>query len=275
MPSPFPGMDPYLEHPTIFPGLHNRLVAVLSESLQAKLPPPSFAEIGERVWVEVSQRFIEPDARVLRSDRTAGEHGEDEQGGGAATTATTRSRPVVVTVPHDERRETLVEIRVPRDEGERLVTAIELLSLSNKTPGERGRELYFRKQRELLDSPTHLVEIDLLRGGVHSTAVPLDRLISQVGPFDYHLSIHRFDRFEDFLVYPFRLEDCLPEVAIPLLPGDPDVLIELQDVFNRGYDTGPYRRRIRYAEDALVPPLRPGASSWAADVLQAAGIAPR
>ena len=68
MPSPFPGMDPYLEHPAVFPGLHNRLIVVLSELLQAALPAPYYAEIGERVWVEVSQRFIEPDGIVLRPD---------------------------------------------------------------------------------------------------------------------------------------------------------------------------------------------------------------
>src|SRR3954470_10039879 len=108
MPSPFPGMDPYLESPAVFPGLHNRLIAALSERLQAELPPPYFAEIGERVWVEVSQRFIEPDANVLRDERVIGRL---EEAGRAATTAP-RSHPVVVTVPHDERREPSVEIRV-------------------------------------------------------------------------------------------------------------------------------------------------------------------
>src|SRR5438067_857226 len=119
MPSPFPGMDPYLEHPTVFPGLHNRLVAVLSEGLQAKLPPPYFAEIGERVWVEVSQRFIEPDASVLRGETTP-QRLEMGDGGRPPVAAAPRTRPVVVTVPHDERRETLVEIRAPREGGERL-----------------------------------------------------------------------------------------------------------------------------------------------------------
>jgi hypothetical protein len=258
-------MDPYLEHPAVFPGLHNRFIAVLSEFLQATLPAPYYAEIGERVWVEVSQRFIEPDTSVL--------HREPERGGtsGSVVMADTRSRPVVVTVPHDERREPLVEIRATGEGADRLVTAVELLSPSNKTPGERGRELYLRKQRELLDSPTHLVEIDLLRGGVHATAVPLDRLTALVGPFDYHVSVHRSDRFEDFLVYPIRLEERLPEVAIPLLPGDPDVPIDLQAVFDRAYDTGPYRRRIRYAESTLVPALRPDQSEWATRLIQNMG----
>lgn len=265
MPSPFPGMDPYLEHPAVFPGLHNRFIAVLSELLQAALPPPYFAEIGERVWVEVSQRFIEPDASVLV---------RETRGRGASepvAVAETSPRPVVVTVPHDERREPFVEIRVPGDGAERLVTAIELLSPSNKSPGERGRELYLRKQREVLDSTTHLVEIDLLRGGAHSPAVPLDRLSALVGAFDYHVCIHRFDRFEDFLVYPIVLREQLPEIAIPLLPGDPDLSVDLQVVFDRSYDTGPYRRRIRYAELAPVPPLEPDQFEWATRLIHDRG----
>ncbi len=254
MPSPFPGMDPYLERPTLFPGLHGRLIAVVSETLQERLPPPYFAEMGERVWVEVSQRFIEPDASVFR--------GVSEPGGSIAA-APVRSQPIIVTVPHDERRETFVEIRASGDDGERLVTAIEFLSPSNKTPGERGRELYLRKQRELIDSPAHLVEIDLLRGGMHTTAVPLDLLRARVGAFDYHVSVHRFDRFEDFLIYPIRLDERLPEIGLPLLPGDEDVALDLQAVFDRAYDIGPYRRRIRYAETTPIPPLRPEQAEWA------------
>jgi hypothetical protein len=254
MPSPFPGMDPYLEHPTIFPGLHNRLIAGISDALQAALPAPYFAEIGERVWVEVAQRFIEPDASIFR--------GPSEPGAIAALPI--RSRPVVVTVPHDERRESWVEIRTMAGGGdERLVTAVEILSPSNKTPGERGRDLYVRKQQEWLDRPAYLVEIDLLRGGLHTTAVPLDYLRASVEPYDYHVSIHRSDRFEDFLVYPIRLPEPLPEIAVPLLPGDPEVPIDLQAVFDRAYDVGPYRRRIRHREIKPTPALPGEYREWA------------
>ena len=265
MPSPFPGMDPYLERPPYFAGLHDQFVARLSESLQEHLPEPYYADIGQRVWVEVSTRSIGPDVDVLRRR-------EPERGapGGVALVEAPRSRPVTVTVPHDEFRETFVEIRVRQgdDGGERIVAAIEVLSPGNKAPGEHGRDLSLKKQRELLDSRTHLIEIDLLRGGTHSTAVPLGLLLEAAGAFDYHVSIHRFDRFEDFLVYPIRLEEPLPEIAIPLLPGDPDVPIDLQAVFDRAYDAGPYRRRVRYAEAEPVPPLRPDQAEWAAEVLK-------
>ena len=265
MPSPFPGMDPYLEHPEIFPDLHSRLNFCLSEALQAKLAPPYFAVIGRRAWIEVSLRYIEPDVHVLHRPR------ETAPGvaGGVAVANPSRSQPKVVRVPHDPRRETFIEVYARQGSDKRLVTTLEVLSLSNKTPGEQGRELYLRKQREILASQVHLVEIDLLRAGVHSTAVPREWAESEVGPCDYHVCIHHFDNFEDFLVYPIQLAESLPEIAIPLLPGDRPVLLDLQAVFDRCYDSGPYHYEIRYEVDQPVPPLSPEQATWAASLLDA------
>jgi hypothetical protein len=267
MPSPFPGMDPFLEHPAVFPGLHERLIAYLSESLQACLPEPYFAEIGERLWVETSERSIGPDVQVLQDeapDREGGVRGE----GPLATEVCTQ--PVVVTVPQDEFRETYIEI-FASGETERVVTAIEVLSLTNKTPGARGRELYLRKQHEILASQIHLVEIDVLRGGQHTTAVPFRPARDKAGPFDYHVCVHRFDNLEDYFVYPIRLQDQLPEIAIPLLPGDGDVVVDLQAVFQRSYDTGPYRRRIRYRQTAPVPAVDAERQAWMERLLDSLG----
>jgi hypothetical protein len=113
-----------------------------------------------------------------------------------------------------------------------------------------------------------LVEIDLLRGGEHTTAVPLDRARRKTGPFDYHVCIHHFDNLEDYFVYPVRLDERLPEIHVPLLPGDGAVSIDLQTVFDRCYDTGPYSRRVRYREMIPVPPLRPEHTEWAAGLLK-------
>ena len=172
MPSPFPGMDPFLELPSFFPGLHDRLITYLSESIKGHLPAPYFAEINERLWVEVSDRYIGPDVNLYRDESP--EPFTDANGGAAVATLTIpRTQPVVVHTPiweEDEFREPFLEIYAGGDR-ERLVTAIEVLSPANKTPGQHGRDLYFRKQRELLDSQVHLVEIDLLRGGEPTTAV--------------------------------------------------------------------------------------------------------
>ena len=261
MPSPFPGMDPYLEHPDLFPGLHDRLITYLGESLQPLLPDPYFADMGRRAWVEVSERFIEPDVEVLRT-RTRSRR-EDSESGGVAVASPAATRPVVVHIPHDERHETFLEIFVGRGKNRRLVTTIEVLSPTNKTPGEHGRDLYVRKQREMLGSKVHLVEIDLLRGGEHTTAVPRDRLLAKAGSFDYHVCVHQFDYWEDYFTYPIQLPDSLPTVSIPLLPGDEPVAVDLQAVFTRCYDTGPYLREIDYRHDRPLPSLTPQRARWA------------
>jgi len=73
MPSPFPGMDPFLEHPDFFPDLHGRFHVYLSEALQDALPPPYFAVINERLWVETTARYIEPDTDVMVGGWTVAE----------------------------------------------------------------------------------------------------------------------------------------------------------------------------------------------------------
>lgn len=259
MPSPFPGMDPFLEHPTFFPDLHDRLITHLSEALQGQLPNAYNAVIGSRVWVETSRRSIEPDIHVVKNN---GASPAEANGGGTTLATTTRTKPVVITVPHDQFRETRVEVFYGAFDNERLVTVIELLSLTNKTPGEQGRELYLRKQCEILESKVHLVEIDLLRGGWATTAVPHDLAIAQAGPFDYHVCIHRFDQLENYFVYPILLTEPLPEIAIPLLPGEKEIPLDLQALFQRCYHSGPYRRRLRYQEELLMPPVRPELAEW-------------
>ena len=264
MPSPFPGMDPFLEHPRFFPSVRGGMHAYIREALQPRLPAPYFADFNERVWVETSARNVEPDTTVIHGGVDAGQSEE----GGVALATRTRTHPLVFKVTDDERTEMFVEIRTRLgDEGERLVTVIEVLSPTNKTPGEKGRDLYLQKQREILASPVHLVEIDLLRGGEHTTPMSLERLHWKAGAFDYHVSVHRFDQPDLFFIYPWKLEEPLPEIAVPLLPGDGDVLLDLQPVFTRCYDTGPYRRRVRYDPARLVPPLSAERVTWVRQVL--------
>jgi hypothetical protein len=256
-------MDPFLEHPDIFPGLHDGMIAYLSEFLQIRLPAPYYATFGRRAWIEVSEPYVGPDVEV----RQRGHEHAAENSGGLIVVDRFLAAPVVIHVPHDERTETIVEIYMRRGSDRRLVTSMEVLSLANKSRGEHGRDLYLRKQREILASQVHLVEIDLLRSGEHTTAVPHDRLMRKVDRFDYHVCIHRFDHFEDYFVYPIQMNERLPDIAIPLLPPDEPVKIDLQSVFDRTYDAGPYRREIDYSHDAPEPPIPEGWASWANDIL--------
>lgn len=266
MPSPFPGMDPYLEHPDIFSDFHDSFIAYLREVIQSQLPAPYFAAIGRRTWIQISERFIGPDVQVLQQPAET-----EGAGGGVSLAVQPSAHPLVIHVPHDEQVEPLIEIYTGRGSDRRLVTAIEVLSLSNKTPGQHGRDLYLRKQREILQSQVHSVEIDLLRGGEHTTAVPKDRFESAAVPYDYHVCIHHYDNLEDYFVYPFQLAETLPEISVPLLPGEEQVPVALQQVLQRTYDAGPYSREIDYQVDSPVPPLSADQSAWAAGVLGARG----
>src|SRR5262245_61400895 len=137
MPSPFPGMDPFLEHPFYFPNLHSGFVYCMSESLQGNLPEPYFAVLNERLWVEAAGRLIEPDVDVLARGKK-----KPKPSNGAVAVAEARTRPIVIPILHDERRETYLDIRTRTGDKERVVTTIEVLSLTNKTRGQRGRKLY-------------------------------------------------------------------------------------------------------------------------------------
>jgi Protein of unknown function (DUF4058) len=272
MPSPFPGMDPFLEDPQVFPDLHDSLIILFKQALQSRLPKPYYATSNARTWLEVSQLIIKPDVNVLK-----GREGAPRQArttGGLAVASAARTQPVVVHVSPEEVREPFLEIYVDEPGGPRLVTSIEVLSPSNKTPGAHGRKPYRRKQRQVLRSKVHLVEIDLLRGGKHTSAVPLAAALRQAEPFDYHVCIRRFDHPADFVVYPIRLEQRLPEITIPLLPDVPAVPMDLQVVFDQSYDAGPYSRSVHYADTTPAPPLRPEQTEWATRLLREQGLIP-
>ena len=253
-------MDPYLENRAISPDFHDGFIAYLREAIQPRLPHPYYAALGRRAWVEVSERFVGPDLNVIKPRTEQSPTNETFLTRQNATLEV--ARPVVVTVPHDEQSETTIEIYIGRGNDRRLVTAIEVLSPVNKHSGEKGRDLYLRKQAELLDSQCHLVEIDLLRGGTHTTAVPEDWLRRKVSRFTYHVCSHRFDHFEEFLIYPIQLTDPLPTIGIPLLPDDGEIQVSLQQVFERTYVSGPYRREIDYSEEIPPPKLTTEQVQW-------------
>jgi Protein of unknown function (DUF4058) len=268
MPSLFPGMDPYLESPDWFPDLHGSLIILMKGTLQSSLPGSYYALSSQRVWLERTQRHIEPDVEVVQSARRPR---KGTRGGGLALAEPEAAGPLVVTVEtveHGPFKQSFLEIRRRSRKEIQIVTSIEILSPSNKKIGSPGREKFLEKQRETLASETHLVEIDLLRGGAHALAVSKELITAQAGSFEYMVSIHRFNRPKEFLVYPITLRQRLPQIAIPLSPGDPDVTLDLQDVFDRSYDFGPYHREIEYGKDRIVPRLKPDQAEWAANLLK-------
>ena len=269
MPSPFPGMDPYLESSLLFGTLHDSLIFTLMAQLQANLPAPYFASITERIWVDISDRHVKPDINILQPTPP------DSDAGGVAllTSAVTllaesATKPVLVEAT-EEHIEQLVEIMTLEGETERLITTIEILSPDNKRGGGEGRRKYLAKQDEVLAAGISLVEIDLLRSGSHTTAVPASWVREQAGNFHYHACVTRGGRRNCQEVYPIRLRERLPTLSIPLLPGVRDVALDLQAAFDRSYDSGPYRRRVRYRTTMPQPPLLPEDAAWVAERLDA------
>jgi hypothetical protein len=273
MSSPFPGMDPWLERPGAFPDLHNSLITKLGDVINLQLPPPYYATSGTRAWIDQSLRFIEPDVDVLYPAEAAVKAPNDKRKTSARAGVATEPLRVHVSqvIEHDESSEWFLEIYAKPD-NEHLVTTIEVLSISNKRPGHKGRDLYQKKQDETLKKRVHLVEIDLLRGGAHTTAVARSVIEEGFGPFDYHVCVRQFDEPDDFLIYPWQLQTPLPRISIPLLPGDPPVVVDLQVLLDECYDVRNYARRAGYRTKSPEPPLSKKQKQWAEKILKSKGL---
>ena len=266
MASPFPGMDPWLERSMVYPGFHDGFLFCLRAALAAVLPP-GFAVSGQtRVYVDPEQVRV-PDLGVL---------GPPDQSGGAAVATAGLARVGMLLAGTEPAPEPTTEayLEVVTAEDERLVTAIELLSPSNKEPGE-GRRSYLRKQEEFKAAGANLVEIDLVRGGRHTTAVPEARLRA-VAPngYDYHACATVAGGRRRYYVAPFRLADRLPTVGVPLTPDIEPVAIDLQPVFDRCYDEGGFARLAKYGRREPEPPLTPEQKAWADAILREKGLVP-
>jgi hypothetical protein len=260
-------MDPWLERPMVYPGFHDSFLTYLRAALSAALPP-GFAVTGQsRVYIDPEQVRV-PDLGVL---------GPPDPDGGTAVAATAGLARVgmvlAATEPAPEpTNEAYLEVVTAEDE--RLVTAIELLSPSNKEPGE-GRKAYLEKQRECRAADVNLVEIDLVRAGRHTTAVSEARLraVSPNG-YDYHVCVTVAAEPRKYFVAPVRLADRLPRIAVPLTLDLEPVPIDLQPVFDRCYDEGGFARLAKYGRRDPEPPLTPEQKAWADAILKGKGLLP-
>ncbi len=181
----------------------------------------------------------------------------------------TETETLPVTVMLNEIREPYIEIRYAPD-GERLVTSIEMLSLSNKTPGNAGQNLYLAKQEELLRSRVNLIEIDFLRGGAHSTCMAQEFMRGAAGPSTWHIVSRPTERRFYRLIYPIQIWHRLPKLEVPLLPEHGSVTVPLQPLMDRCYELGRYHLRAKYDEPVPPPALRPNEADYVARRLAAA-----
>ena len=253
MPSPFPGMDPYLEHPGLWPDVHQSLVTYARDALQGQVGRAFYVSIGERVYLEEAGREVMPDVAVVRA------RGRGYVPGASPLEPDT---PLVVALEEDEaqapaeRREPFLEVRDAYG-GHRVVTVIEVVSPSNKRGP--GRALYLQKQAEVLATDASLVEVDLIRAGPPVVACPPDRL----GDEPWRVVVTRGSRRTRRELYPVGYRDRLPRVRVPLRRDDADVVLDLPAVLALAYERGAYDRRVDYRGDPPPPDLPRTDLAWA------------
>lgn len=254
----FPGMDPYLEDSRLWSAVHGRLIVYIADALGSAAGPRYATSVEERVYLEGPDRKLSPDVSIRRVWRGA----ED-----SAVAVAEPDAMVEVWAPPEPIRESYVTI-IDLQTGQRIVTVIELVSPSNKYAGP-GRKSYMSKQKAVLSSEVSLVEIDLLRRGRHVLCVP-EYKARERGHYDYLVCVNRAttDRTR-YQLYPRRLSERLPRVRIPLAHDDPDVVLDIQAVFEQTYEAGRYRDRIDYSQPC-EPPLTLDQQKWANELIAVA-----
>jgi hypothetical protein len=256
MPSPFPGMNPYVERASVWHDFHERWIPLVADLIGAQVLPRYFVRIDEQMYIhELSageRRFLGRGDVLVPALTPAG-------------TATVAAAPVLeapaeVGVPAVD-TETLSFLEIRDRDSHELVTVVELLSPSNKYAGP-DREQYLAKARQLQRSWVHFVEIDLLRGGPRMPWLDMP-------PCDYCVVVSRFERRPKAGFWPIRLRERLPEIPIPLRRGDADARLDLQQVLHRIYDaagyayyiyTGPPEPALSAEDAAWARPFLPVAS---------------
>jgi hypothetical protein len=250
MPSPFPGMNPYLEQSHVWRGFHTSFLVQFVAALTPR--------IGNRYFVELEESlYIDPtgdEPRLFAVADTAVADSEDVESNAATTTATAIvAAPVTVTVPGVTKKK-MRRLVIRDSQSQVAITVIEVLSPSNKMPGS-DRDKYLEKRGEILTSATHFVELDLLRGGKR---MPIRTLPDDC---DYYALVSRAWQRPNMGLWPVKLRDPLPAIPIPLRRGEPEPLIELKPILDRTYDEAGYVRRIYRTPPES--PLSPADAEWA------------
>jgi hypothetical protein len=250
MASPFPGMDPYLEAPDRWGGVHARLIAVLGDMLTRQVRPRFFVDIEETVYIlspdDPGRRLVRPD--IVVTEATLVPAGRHEAGRVSAPLLLERPRPI-------EARTRRLVVRDMHDQ--RVVATIEVLSPVNKATGSAGREDFLTKRERGMQSSAHWLEIDLLRAGARPPEV--------TGLGAYYALLHRAGGGDQLEAWFANVRDPLPTIAVPLVDDLPDASLDLQAAVTAIYERAAYDIILIYSEPPPAPPLPDEDAAWAAN----------
>ena len=252
MPTPFPGMDPYLERAGIWEEVHTRLIVAVADALGPQVRPKYRVGVEQRTYLAVitpdeSELVGKPDVLVVAPRR---------QTPPVQVTAIVGIAPRVAQLPMPE--EVTERYLVVRDTvtGE-VITVIELLSPTNKLTRD-GRWQYGRKRLRVLGSATHFIEIDLLRAG---EPFPF-QVQDDDAQSDYRIIVSRAPDRPQAAVYLFTIRDPIPDIPVPLQPGDMEPSLALNRLVHEVYDRAGYDLTLDYQQAPPPPQMREQDLQW-------------
>lgn len=256
MPQPFPGMDPYLEDPVVWADYHTTLLLHVRAEISKQLPSKYAARIDRYVWIrdsgdDESPVVREPDVFITEEGETS-----------TATAVIALNAPATSTMP-SVRRQGHRYLKILDALGRRVITVIEVLSPSNKNPGD-DRDAYLAKRGEYLASGANFVEINLLRGGRQS---PMGK--PSPPKSDFSVVVSQAAEYPKAGVWPIGLRDRLPFIPIPLAAGEQPIEIDLQKCHDDACLEGQYAKDIDYAGEPPPPPMSDEDRAWLRQILAA------
>ena len=254
MPSPFPGMDPYLEGP-MWPDVHHRLGFIISDTLVDLIPDRYVIRIEPRL---VEDNLTTEEIAVMFPDVLIRHPREQVIAGGASTATLTPRATFPVVAPFEV---SVTEVTIRESATNSLVTSIEIVSPANKR-GE-GFQKFENKWRRLHRAGVHLIEIDLIRVGARIFPYP-------AAHSHYLLTVTRAGRSRTE-AWPVSVREALPMIPVPLSPPDEDSFIDLQPMLDRIYDRAKFGKDVDYSIDPPAPPFSEADREWMRERIDSAG----
>jgi hypothetical protein len=253
MNTPFPGMDPYLEHPTLWADVHDRLLAAIADELVPLVAPKYYVALQRHAYLllDGDRTYLgKPDVVVGRSMVPTDTWPSTSLPSGAGV--------LEVEVPMEEEvDENYLEVREVQTG--KLITVIEALSPVNKSHPE-GREEYVEKRNQILRTRTNLVEIDLLRSGQ-----PM-MVFGAEATTHYRILVSPGWRRPRAQLYAFTVREPIPTFPLPLLPKEEQPPVPLNEILHNLYRRARFDLRLDYTAPP-TPPLSSEDAAWAMQLL--------
>ncbi|MEZ4960021.1 MAG: DUF4058 family protein [Saprospiraceae bacterium] len=248
MPSPFPGMDPYLEG-HLWPDVNSSLAYLIKVQIAPRLAAPYTVHLNNYTVEDTSPEedvgIMCPDVEIFHRADVAREPSAMY---GMATTPETLVLPAIKPV---EVRIPVVEIRDRKSN--KLITAIEILSPVNKR--KPGLQPYREKRERLHYANVHLLEIDLLRRGERPMEHPY------LPKSHYLVTLVRAGKGKT-QVWAMDVKEPLPVVPVPLKQPDEDTFLDLGKAMKDLYEQGVFEKSIDYGEAPPPPAFSEKEVDW-------------